>query len=137
MKKLVCSEDVRNENQTFLKIIHSMWKKTDLLRQITLECTSIFPAKSNPHFSKRAQIKVCNLGYELAENYKQLIGSDALWIKLNGYTTDLTKMWKDANVRGFAPLIETELILFIIKDLKADLRKVKQLKRAKYLENAV
>lgn len=139
MKTIAQSEVLRNENQTFLQLIHQMWKKTDLLRQITLECTNIFPAKTDRHFSMRAQIKVCNLGYEFAENYKQLRYSEELQSKLNRYANDLSRLWKDANSRGYAPLTETKIILYIIKDLKKDLKTIKRMsmKQTKYLENAI
>ncbi|MCH8545957.1 MAG: hypothetical protein LAT54_04430 [Cryomorphaceae bacterium] len=137
MKKIAQSEILGNENQMFLRLVHHMWKKVDLLRQITLECTSIFPAKTNPHFSKRAQIKICNLGYELAENYRQLKHSDQLLTKLNNHTNDLCKMWKDANTRGYAPLTETKIILFLIKDLKKDLQKIGRMYKTNRLENAI
>lgn len=125
MKKITTSKQAKLSKSKKLILIE-LWRKSHLLNEITRECTKIYPANTDPKFVKAAIYKVCDLGYEIANDFENPKYNEVVAPKIECCANKLKCLWNDANKRGIAPLTETGVILHILSEIKKDLKILKR-----------
>ncbi len=115
----------QSARQSSYPVFMSLWKKYRLLYEITIECTKIYPAKTDETFVVNALLKVNDLGYDIAGDFENPRLEEEVVPRIKKSADKLKRLWNDANKRGIAPLTETGIIVHIIKEIKHETKQLK------------
>jgi hypothetical protein len=104
----------------YARIIFNLHKRITLLSKITSECTIIYPTNLNEAYARRLVNITRDIHYTLLWGYEKPKLVHTL-IELSNKLVVLKQCWEDGRVRGLVPLIEKEIVVDLIKQLKREI----------------
>ncbi|MCC5916006.1 MAG: hypothetical protein JJU02_01630 [Cryomorphaceae bacterium] len=129
-------EENNADTNAYVRLLLNLWEKTRLISEITYECTSIFPARIDLHYVKMLNKKASIIGYTLASGYEKHKLKPTV-SKLTQRIDALITTWKDAYAKGLAPTAEKEIIIHILKEMKAESKRLIQFSEPQMPPSAV
>lgn len=109
------------ERKHYVRIVLNLHRKTNLLSKITKECTSIYPTNINKPYARRMLNITNDLVTILVNGYEKPKLRNTLQ-ELHKKLQSLKLCWEDGQARGLVPLLEKEIVIEIIKQLKREIK---------------